>query len=540
MIAPLGKRMGEDVDDESDHSSTRSRSPPNLQRNSPGACSYSNSMSSTPQPMIAIANTSAQDDDSFPLTHTNEQQSSQTQINMSNPLSLNKINDFFAAKVSSRPADPIISGNRTRLYTAGHKGPFIVRIQELSTKIKPIQFSSYINDKYKSVRMLKRSPGQLKVILDCRIEANELVVNGIFKDYRVSIPADLVEIEGAFNIEDLCDLEDMNTLISNGIGGFKNTSLGFVKIIHAERITRPDAKYPLLRRVLTNTVKVVFEGQVLPNYVILEGLRIQIRPFHQKPMYCDNCQQFGHTAKFCRRKPKCARCGAAHKTNICEDANSNQDMCPYCLTTPNHARAICPYFKEVGQDFNNKQSLRRKGRYTQAVALARTNEHENNPESVANEVDQFPLLQNRFRLLLEDSDPPQQQTSDSRPSATMKPVNPYSKALKQSQVRSSRPRSASKRRRVDDSSSVHNINRSNTANLNTPTPTHCLPVQSNSSNTTFLAIKTAILVLLKQAKVAANWVAIIEVLIDPLLQAILPQSSEPSDNYDLPVRAGRP
>lgn len=473
----------------------------------------------------------------FSSTHTNAQQSSSSFL--SDPLSLSHSNDVFNAKPSSstfRSIQPVV---RTRLYTPGQKGPFIVKIQELSVKIKPIQFSSYINDKYKSASMLKRSPGQLKITLGCRLEANDLVVNGRFKEYRVSIPADLVEIEGAFNIEDLCDLEDMKTLITNGKGGFKNSSLGLVNIIHAERITRVEPNDPLSRRIMTNTVKVVFEGQVLPSFVILEGLRIQIRPFHHKPMYCDNCQQFGHTSKYCRRKPKCVRCGAEHKTSNCQDESRNQDMCPYCLTSPSHGRLFCPYFKEVDEDFHYKQTLRRKGRYSQAVALARATNPAENQVPLVNDTNHFPTLHNRFGLLPDDPDPSQDQTKETQPSTSWKPANPYSTVLKHSQVHASRPRSASKRRRMEKSLSGQDSTRPPVENI-VKTQSQVLPVHSNSNNPTIFAIKTAILVLLKQANVAANWVAIIEVLIDPLLQAILPQSSVTSDNFNRPVRAGCP
>lgn len=70
--------------------------------------------------------------------------------------------------------------------------------------------------------------------------------------------------------------------------------------------------------------------------------------------------------------------------------------------------------------------------YASRVALARAIEQENTQEpAVVVGVDPFLVLQNRFRLLLEDS---LIELNDPRPSASIKPV------LKQAKVRESRPR----------------------------------------------------------------------------------------------------
>lgn len=407
---------------------------------------------------------------------------------------------------------------RNRLYTAGLKGPFTVTIQELSKKIQPIQFSSYINQTYKSVRMIKRSQGQLKIILDSHLDANAIVANEVFRDYRTAIPADRVEIEGAFNSEDLCDLRDMSTLITNGVGGFRNTSLAAVKIIHAERIYRADPK-SLTGKILTNTIKVVFEGQLLPHFITLEGLRIIIRPFHQKPMYCDNCQIFGHTAKYCRRKPLCARCAGEHKTILCQDESSINNICPFasCTDASTHNKNSCPFFKEVIIDYNKTQTLRQKGRYLHAIAAARSSSQPTaNHAPACDDVEQFPALTNRFSTLPEILDNVQ---SPSMPITSTKQSNPYAKALKKALSRTEiRPRSASKRRRIEETSPTINVTSNNeTLSQDRPKPT------ITNNNPTVAALKAAIISFARQAQVAEIWISLIEAIIDPLLSALLPQ-----------------
>lgn len=91
-------------------------------------------------------------------------------------------------------------------------------------------------------------------------------------------------------------------------------------------------------------------------------------------MFCDTCQSFGHTSKYCKRKPKCARCNDAHATENCTAVNPAGSQCAYCLTEHQKDRRECPFFNEVNESFRVKQSNRRKTKYEQAVAAAsRTN-----------------------------------------------------------------------------------------------------------------------------------------------------------------------
>lgn len=117
----------------------------------------------------------------------------------------------------------IVELGRIRQYRTRHQGPFVLVIYELTKRMTPLSFSSYINKTYNFVVAIRIGPGKLKITLNYLADANNVVNNQSFREYYVSIPADQVEVEGVFNSENLCDLTDINVLITNGVGGFYNS-----------------------------------------------------------------------------------------------------------------------------------------------------------------------------------------------------------------------------------------------------------------------------------------------------------------------------
>lgn len=428
------------------------------------------------------------------------------------------------------------ASKRIRLYTRNSTGPYSVIIREISIKMTPIRFASYINQTYKSVKAIKRSPGKLSVALNDLSEANALVKDNFFKDFEIYIPADRVEVEGAFDYEELSDLNDMNVLITNGSGAFNNNSLVPVGIVHAERISKVNPEYPLTQRYYTNTVKVIFEGQILPNFIQIEGLRIRVRPFHKKPMFCDNCQKFKHTAKYCRSAPKCARCEGNHVTTKCNSIIADNSVCTFCLLSPMHDKKECSFFKEAEEGFNAMQAARRKSRFKYALSTVnRNSQHaEQNSVPAINDNSEFPTLNNRFNELAQDE---QHDETDPPTSETPKPKNPYSKVLKAAVNKEQFSRKATKRPRstlpksaassAQGSSQPTNVSRS-------VSQTRC------TNNSTIQALKTAILALARQANISESFMCIIEVVIEPLLQAILPQHPALSGQSGQSVLNSRP
>lgn len=187
---------------------------------------------------------------------------------------------------------------------------------------------------------------------------------------------------------------------------------------------------------LTNTVKVVFAGRILPSHVQLTSLRIQVRPFINKAMFCNNCQQFNHTQKYCKKKSMCAICQGHHSTSQCDQRVNNERFCPYCNTQHVANNKFCPHFMEVNECFKRKQIQKLNDRYTQAVSAlipAPVTVESNNTTDMRN----FPVLHNRFSELSEplpstSTAPDIQNSASARPQQSIthaprksSPANPW-------------------------------------------------------------------------------------------------------------------
>lgn len=423
---------------------------------------------------------------------------------------------------------------RLRKYFREAKGPYIVIIREKSVKLRPVSFSKYINETYNSTEVIKSSPGKMKIVLQSLQQANALAADATFDGYTVSIPADRVEIEGAINANDLFDLENMQFLMDNGTGVFGNHALPPCKIIHAERLFRTVSNASNNRvqeKVLTDTVKLVFEGQILPSFIVVEGLRVRVRPFHSKPMFCDRCQKFGHTNKFCKRQAKCAKCSGGHLTSSCNSRDSAQPSCQFCQSPQQHANSECAFFAEVNASYKERQSIRRQTRLRMAITSANARHEE--PNLCVHDAVEFPPLANRFSSLNEDpvSQPAPATESDIvtvnhiNSATTSRPSNPYAKKLPVNRPKI-RARSASKRR-LD--SSIKSPPKSNVPPCNvqqiaqpTAAPTTSRQSSLHESASPTAGLKSVIIALARNANISDVWLNLLELVLDPLLQAILP------------------
>ena len=73
----------------------------------------------------------------------------------------------------------------------------------------------------------------------------------------------------------------------------------------------------------TNTVRVTFEGLILPEQINLLGLLIPVREFKRRQMFCEKCLKYNHTKNHCNNKPaqqittptpSCYQCQGEHKS----------------------------------------------------------------------------------------------------------------------------------------------------------------------------------------------------------------------------------
>lgn len=272
-------------------------------------------------------------------------------------------------------------GPRVRVYPLNHKGPFTVYIRADKTQsLRHLQISKLLFSKYgvtKIGKVLQMNNHKLRIELKSAEAANELVKDKdpLFSPYRVYIPAEQVEVEG---IVRLSTEEPTSELLIHGRGQFSEPNIADVGIIDAfrfENVTR-DSAGETTSKIPTSLVRVTFPGNLLPRRVVLHGLLIPVEPYKRKAMFCENCLRTGHTEKFCVVKPKCAKCGAEHKSNECQQSQQIQTTvkCFVCGTAhdPND-RKVCPKIKQANAQ-HQKQSKRKIFQsYADAVRQVKSN-----------------------------------------------------------------------------------------------------------------------------------------------------------------------
>jgi len=111
-----------------------------------------------------------------------------------------------------------------------------------------------------------------------------------------------------------------------------------------------------------------YEEKSLPKKVTLGFLSYNVK-YIPKPMRCYNCQRFGHTAKVCKGRRRCARCGEDHEYGQC---NHEQLKCCNCGGNHSVAYGGC----EVMKKEREIQQIRTRNKITYAEAVMMVNPNE--------------------------------------------------------------------------------------------------------------------------------------------------------------------
>lgn len=284
------------------------------------------------------------------------------------------------------------SESRKRLYASNYSGPFVVFIRELlenKVVLKTLALSKHLYSTYKSIKYIKpNGKAKLKIEFGSLLEANAMCVDPELKLFYVYIPAIEVEIQGSIALS--CT-EDANEILSHGYGKFKNPRISEkVPILEVHRNQKysesdPDTLIPL------NSVRITFQGKVLPDYVVLYNLLLPVRLYIPKPKMCMNCLSFGHTDKFCSKLPSCSVCLKEHNTKDCTNTVANSlpiIPCKHCNSNE-HLTGFkdCPSRNILFE--RKKIGLNQKQQFSYASVLASLGE-----EMPGESDSSFPVLNN--------------------------------------------------------------------------------------------------------------------------------------------------
>lgn len=170
----------------------------------------------------------------------------------------------------------------------------------------------------------RRGRNLIEVTLDSYQEANRLVndqASTLPESWKAHIPDSRVSRVGvARDVEpSLSEFEILEGLEWVGDP---------LKVLRVERIMRSlRSEGGENRRVPTSTIKIFFEGNVLPKKIIIFKTRVSIEPFEHRIKRCSKCQRFGHLEFQCRGKQKCEFCAGNHRMVECE---ASRPLCANC------------------------------------------------------------------------------------------------------------------------------------------------------------------------------------------------------------------
>ena len=109
-------------------------------------------------------------------------------------------------------------------------------------------------------------------------------------------------------------------------------------------------------RVVTRSLKILFEGRSLPAGIRVGQIRYEVRPFVNNIIQCYRCQRIGHTAANCHAsKVRCLLCAEEHQVGVCSKGQA-QVKCANC-GMPHKAHSVeCEYIKSANEAERRKAS----------------------------------------------------------------------------------------------------------------------------------------------------------------------------------------
>ena len=114
------------------------------------------------------------------------------------------------------------------------------------------------------------------------------------------------------DMDTMTDQEFKEELINSGQG---------ITDVYRIMLTKNGKKEP------SNTYILTFDSDKLPEKIVIGFMRVNVRIYVPNPRRCYNCQQFGHTTKFCKQADACENCGqTGHKRDGC----NNPTKCINC------------------------------------------------------------------------------------------------------------------------------------------------------------------------------------------------------------------
>uniref|UniRef100_A0A7G3B598 Nucleic-acid-binding protein from mobile element jockey n=1 Tax=Lutzomyia longipalpis TaxID=7200 RepID=A0A7G3B598_LUTLO len=252
-----------------------------------------------------------------------------------------------------------VPAGRTRQYGVQARGPFVVYLRaKKKHNLAVMQISTKTFKKYESVEsILPVNRDKLKISVKNREDANKLVKDGDFcRDFFTYIPSKSSEVYGKIFLN---ECEDIKDIMEAGYGVLDGSS-DVIVLLDAIRLKKKVVSESNSQLKNTPFVRIIFEGTILPDFLVVNKLRIPVKPFAPRVMECKTCFRFGHTEAHCGSRPRCDKCGLFHTEGSssfpCTEGTYNCPNCKLLLPQKNH---VCTKLGEI-KDLAVDRSLARR------------------------------------------------------------------------------------------------------------------------------------------------------------------------------------
>ncbi|XP_072160212.1 uncharacterized protein [Bemisia tabaci] len=315
--------------------------------------------------------------------------------------------------------------NETLYYNHDCHEPFIVHISKNDSysnsvpNLHPLQISRLLksNQVQGVTQVAKQGRNIVKVTLKTARDANSFVANFRAKDpnYNCFIPKYRLLTKGV--IRDI-PIEFTETELAEMI--ISSHEIYAINRMYKYDKTKKE-KYPI------PMISVTFIANSIPNHVMFDYFKAEVK-LHIKPVtQCNNCMKFGHISKFCRGKKTCRLCGLPSHENEC--AAKENIECPNCKEAHAPTDVKCP--ERIKQAKINGIIAENNISYSEAKSIVGSYSDEYKfgmKKTLAKTAKSFPNLgltniSNKFSLLEINHLPPRFSTTNSEPDPPKKPRN---------------------------------------------------------------------------------------------------------------------
>ena len=235
---------------------------------------------------------------------------------------------------------PKITSN-INLYETWHKGPYVVYISSRDGNINnlhPMKIGKalYGNKEFNISSITRKGRNRVEITFPTSFMANAFVKSNISQTLEVKsfIPFHRTATIGiAKGIPTEFTDEEIKKQASTREGFPIRDVYRFKR-----KIVQSDGKHEWLP---TQTVKITFHSQTLPERLFIYGATASLEPYIQPILQCRNCLNYGHLTKFCRQRTFCVKCSGQHTEDEC---TTTELKCKHCSLKHRATDKQCPTY----------------------------------------------------------------------------------------------------------------------------------------------------------------------------------------------------